>query len=84
MKKWLRMSGSQVHRGKATIWWNYRMMKAAMKKKKDDVFTCKICNIPWMEMTKNGEIEFNAIYAMNISAQSAMSKEKFPQIITLL
>ena len=33
MKKYLRRSCSQVHRGNAKIWPNHSMMKAAMMKK---------------------------------------------------
>ena len=32
IKKYLRRSSSQVHRGSATVWLNHRMMRAAMKK----------------------------------------------------
>ena len=48
MKKYLRRSNSQVHRGNAIIWPNHRMMRAVIKK----IVTCKICKIPWIELTE--------------------------------
>ena len=49
-----------------------------------DSTTCKICKIPWIELTENVEISFNAIYTMNISAQSSMTREIFPQLMIFL
>ena len=43
--------------------------------------TCKICKILWIELKRNVETGFNAIYALNKSAQKAMTSEIFPQIM---
>ena len=38
------------------------------EEEEDDGTNCKICKIPSIELTKNIEIGFNAIYVMNMSA----------------
>ena len=80
MKKYLRKSGSQLHRNNATIWPNHRMMRAT-RKKKMMVLHAKFARSPAQNWRRNVEIDFNAISAINISAQSAMTKEIFPQMM---
>ena len=48
MKKYLRRGSSQVHHGNATIWPNYENSNEEV----DDGTTCKICEIPWIELTE--------------------------------
>ena len=40
----------------------------------DDGTNYKFYKIPWTELTKNEEIALSVIYAINISAQSAMTR----------
>ena len=46
--------------------------------------SCKLARSPEQNWRRNVEIGFTAIYAMNISAQSAMTREVFPQMMVFL
>ena len=74
VKKYLRRSSSHVHCGNATIWPNHRMMRAVIKKKMM-VLPAKFARSPGYNCRRNVEIGFNAIYGMNISAQSAITRD---------
>ena len=82
IKKYFRRSRN--HRSNATIWSNHRMMRAAIKKKMMVLTSCKLATSPEQNWRRNVEIGFTAIYAMNISAQSAMTREVFPQMMIFL
>ena len=43
--------------------------------------TCKIFRIPWIELTEKCGDWVQCLYAINISAQSAMKREIFPQMM---
>ena len=51
---------------------------------KDDGATCKIYIIPWIELMEKWRDGFNAIYAINISSQSAMTRYVIPQLTVFL
>ena len=56
-------------------------MRAALKKKMMVLLPAKFARSPGQNWRRNVDIGFSAIYAMNISAQSAMTREIFPQMM---
>ena len=83
MKQYLRRSSSQVQLGNATIWPNHRMMIAAMKKKMmvlPGEFARYLDRTDW-EIWRLGLMRYCTFYVMSISAQSAMTREIFQQMI---
>ena len=74
VKKYFRRSSSQVHRGNATIWPNHQMMIAETKEMM--LRPAKIRRILWIELTEKCAVGFSAIYPLNISAQSSMTRTK--------
>ena len=59
--------------GRIIAWWERR--------KKMTVLPAKLARSPGNNWRTNVEIVFNAIYTMNISNQSAMAREIFPQMM---
>ena len=51
MYKYLRRRSCQVHRGIAKIWPNHRIDESGDEELFDGA-TCKICKIPWIELTE--------------------------------
>ena len=51
------------------------------EEEEDNGITCKIFKIPLIELKEECEDGFNAINTMNTSAQSAMTREIFPQTV---
>ena len=75
-----RSSSSQFHCSDATKWPNYQMIRVVMKKRMM-VLPAKFERSSGYNWWWNVEIEFNAIYAMNMPSQSAMPREIFPQML---
>ena len=76
MNKYFKRSSSQVLRDNARNSPNHRMMIAAMKKEMI-VLPARFARSTGWNCRRNMEFGFNAIYAMNISAQSAMTRESY-------
>ena len=73
MNKYLRRSSSQIYRGNDNL--AEPLNDKSSDEKDDDDTKCKFARSPVKNLQRNVDIRCNAIYVMNIFAQSSMTRE---------